>query len=74
MAALPPLADWPGLPLAEARRRLAAAGASEPRVVEAVAPRPRHEAPPRDAWRIARARQDGDVLEWVIVPPIALPE
>lgn len=58
-----------GLPLAEARGRLAV----PPVVQRAEPPRPKHPFPPDDAWRVVRAAMgpDGPVL--VVAPPIQAP-
>ena len=60
-------------PIAEAAARLERAGTPF-RLVRSVPPRPRHPFPPDDAWRVARARLAGDVVELVIVPALPMPE
>lgn len=59
-----------GLPLSEARRRIALLGLPEPAVQQAVPPRARHPFPPDEAWRVLRAGP-GPVL--VVGPPIGPP-
>lgn len=61
-----------GLSLAEAQRRLDAAGLPAV-VVKSEPPRPRQAFPPEPEWRVVRARLTGAGLELVVVPPITGP-
>ena len=65
--------DLLGLPLGDASDRVRAAGRAAPVVLKTEPPRPRHAYPPDEAWRVVRAREDGDRIELVVAPPVSGP-